>query len=155
MSTKPRTATPRWHFVAILNKICDFSTRWMHTIWIAFYAALIWLSRWERTLSWSNQSAYVPIPSRVVACQNLTWHWFLYRLQIDSHIRWYAWYQSSECMWFHVVANKWKHFPRYWPFVRAIHRSPVEPPFKVKWCGALIFFYLGRNKRLSKHSRRR
>ena len=21
---------------------------------------------------------------------------------------------------------KWKHFPRYWPFVRGIHRSPVN-----------------------------
>ena len=23
---------------------------------------------------------------------------------------------------------KWKHFPRYWPFVRGIHRSPVNSP---------------------------
>ena len=25
---------------------------------------------------------------------------------------------------------KWKHFPRYWPFVRGIHRSPVNSPHK-------------------------
>ena len=25
---------------------------------------------------------------------------------------------------------KWKHFPRYWPFVRGIHRSPVDSPHK-------------------------
>ena len=24
----------------------------------------------------------------------------------------------------HDDAIKWKHFPRYWPFVRGIHRSP-------------------------------
>ena len=25
---------------------------------------------------------------------------------------------------------KWKYFPRYWPFVRGIHRSPVTSPHK-------------------------
>ena len=34
---------------------------------------------------------------------------------------------------------KWKHFPRYWPFVRGIHRSPVISPHKGQWRGALIF----------------
>ena len=34
---------------------------------------------------------------------------------------------------------KWKHFPRYWPFVRGIHRSPVNSPHKVQWRGALKF----------------
>ena len=33
---------------------------------------------------------------------------------------------------------KWKHFLRYWPFVRGIHRSSVNSPHK--WRGALIFF---------------
>ena len=26
--------------------------------------------------------------------------------------------------------TKWKHFPRYWPLMRGIHRSPVNPPHK-------------------------
>ena len=34
---------------------------------------------------------------------------------------------------------KWKHFPRYWPFVRGIHRSPVNSPHKSQWRGALKF----------------
>ena len=34
---------------------------------------------------------------------------------------------------------KWKHFPRYWPFVRGIHRSPVNSPQKGQWRGALMF----------------
>ena len=34
---------------------------------------------------------------------------------------------------------KWKHFPRYWPFVRGIHRSPVNSPHKDQWRGALMF----------------
>ena len=35
--------------------------------------------------------------------------------------------------------RKWKHFPRYWPFVRGIHRSPVNSPHKDQWHGDLMF----------------
>ena len=34
---------------------------------------------------------------------------------------------------------KWKHFPRYWPFVQGIHWSPVNSPHKGQWCRALMF----------------
>ena len=34
---------------------------------------------------------------------------------------------------------KWKNFPRYWPFVRGIHRSPVNSPHKGQWRGAVMF----------------
>ena len=34
---------------------------------------------------------------------------------------------------------KWKHFPRYWPFMQGIHRSPVNSPHKGQWRGALMF----------------
>ena len=37
---------------------------------------------------------------------------------------------------------KWKHFPRYCPFVRGIHRSPVNSPHKAQWRGALMFFFI-------------
>ena len=36
-----------------------------------------------------------------------------------------------ESQWFsriHEDVIKWKHFPRHWPFVRGIHRSPVNSP---------------------------
>ena len=39
----------------------------------------------------------------------------------------------------HDDVIKWKHFPRYLPFVRGIHRSPVNPPHKGQWRGALMF----------------
>ena len=38
----------------------------------------------------------------------------------------------------HDEVIKWKHFPRYWPFVRGIHRSPVNFPHKYQWRGALM-----------------
>ena len=31
------------------------------------------------------------------------------------------------------------HFSRCWPFVRVIHRLPVNSPHKGQWCGALVF----------------
>ena len=34
---------------------------------------------------------------------------------------------------------KWKHFPRYWTFVRGSPRSPVNSPHKGQWRGALMF----------------
>ena len=46
---------------------------------------------------------------------------------------------SMEVTALHDDVMKWKHFPRYWPFVRGIHRSPVNSPHKGQWRGALIF----------------
>ena len=43
---------------------------------------------------------------------------------------------------FHISHDdviKWKHFPRYWPFVRGINRSPVNYPHKGQCCRALMF----------------
>ena len=39
----------------------------------------------------------------------------------------------------HDDVIKWKHFLRYWPLVRGIHRSPVNSPHKGQRRGALIF----------------
>ena len=39
----------------------------------------------------------------------------------------------------HDGVIKWKHFSRYRPFVRGIHRSPVNSLHKGQWRGALIF----------------
>ena len=40
---------------------------------------------------------------------------------------------------FHDEVIKWKHFPRYWPFVRGIHRCPGNSQHKSQWRGALMF----------------
>ena len=47
---------------------------------------------------------------------------------------------------------KWNLFPCYWPFVRGIHRSPVNSLHNGQWRGDLIFFYMCLNKRLSEYS---
>ena len=38
----------------------------------------------------------------------------------------------------HDDVIKWRHFPRNWPFVRGIHRSPVNSLHKAQWRGALM-----------------
>ena len=51
------------------------------------------------------------------------------------------------CVWWRLLINnqsnlliiKRKHFPRYWPFMRGIHRSPVNSPHKGRWREALMF----------------
>ena len=53
---------------------------------------------------------------------------------LNEHGDWNNWHESI-----HYDVKKWKHFPRYWPFVRRIHRSPVNFPHKGHWPGALMF----------------
>ena len=51
----------------------------------------------------------------------------------------YAPMQSYLCIGVNSLQDdviKWKHFPRYWPFVRGIHRSPVTRGFDVFFCSA-------------------
>ena len=48
-------------------------------------------------------------------------------------------FTSKKGQQYHDDVIKWKHFPRYWPFVRIIHRSPVNSPHKGQWRRALMF----------------
>ena len=55
-------------------------------------------------------------------------------------------YNSNPYTWkgifilqFHDDVIKWKNFPRNWPFVWGIQRSPVNSPRKGQWRGALMF----------------
>ena len=56
------------------------------------------------------------------------------------------------CIW-HDDVIKWKHFPRYWPFVRGIHRSSANSSHNGQWRGSLMFSLIcALNKRMSKQS---
>ena len=52
----------------------------------------------------------------------------------------------------HDDVIKWKHFPRYWPFVRGIHRSGEFPAQRPVTRSFGVFFDLHLNKGLSKQS---
>ena len=45
----------------------------------------------------------------------------------------------NECFRQHACFIKWKHFPRYWSFVRGLHRTLVDSPHKGQWRGVLVF----------------
>ena len=51
----------------------------------------------------------------------------------------WTWYISIVVRKYNDDVIKWKHFPRDWPFVRGIHRSPVKSLHNAQWCGALVF----------------
>ena len=56
------------------------------------------------------------------------WALHTYRCKICiAHYRW------------HMMMSSNINFPRYWSFVRGIHRSPVNSPHKDQWRGALMF----------------
>ena len=46
--------------------------------------------------------------------------------------------------WFiyHDDVIKWKHSPRYWPFVWGIQRWPVNSLYKDQWRGALLIYLI-------------
>ena len=48
-------------------------------------------------------------------------------------------FNTNHTVQIHDDVIKWKHIPRYWPFVRGIHRSPVNSPHKGQWRGVLMF----------------
>ena len=64
-------------------------------------------------------------------------------MNVDGLVMQEAWASLAMVLtWFsrnHDDVIKWKHFPRYWPYVRGIHRSPVNSPHKGQWREALMF----------------
>ena len=86
--------------------------------------------------------------------------WFLFDIDLDEllnkqwNYRWFGrpWRSCDVTVVVIVITNrqrrnsrpvedviKWKHFPRYWPFARETHRSPVNSPYKGQRRGALMF----------------
>ena len=62
------------------------------------------------------------------------------KFALGCGLLWFAvvWHWSITL--FHDDVIIWKHFPRYWPFMRGSHRSPVKSPHKgPEWRGALMF----------------
>ena len=75
-------------------------------------------------------------------CYATHWYEILNRQELNYSCRTYWWGPNTpKCPVPICNADviKWKHFPRYWPFVRGIHRSPVNSQHKGQWRGALMF----------------
>ena len=85
----------------------------------------------------------------------IRWSWTSScKTKFTSHRPLQMWkYGLSGVRGVHDDLIKWKHFLCYWPFVRGIHRSPVNSPHKGQWRGALMFSSIcGLNKRLRKQT---
>ena len=64
---------------------------------------------------------------------------FVYN-KLQWSIQHHVWWLHVYHIWKpHDDVIKWKHFPRYWPFVWGIHRSPVNSPPNGQWRGPLMF----------------
>ena len=74
-----------------------------------------------------------PLLVEIMACRLLGGIYFV----SDSMCS--TFYFQLRLLHIHDDIIKWKHFPRYWPFVRGIHRWPVNSPHKGQWRGALMF----------------
>ena len=100
----------------------------------------------------SNKDVIVMNPS-IVSCWRILFEWkYLFcfeKFAIGQHFVDFIRYSPTIYFdnggrkhWCRVVHDdviKWKHFPRYWPFVQKIHRSPMNSPHKGQWRRALMF----------------
>ena len=94
----------------------------------------------DQVLSLLGSALYKRLPlSWVVSRRRKTFH---------RYVRWEngTTVTSFRCHNVHVWTKhddviKWKQFPRNWPFVRGIHRWPVNSPHKGQWRGALMVFF--------------
>ena len=71
---------------------------------------------------------------------NLFWHNIRYQNSTKIH-RWRKCITGARITTSHDEVIKWKHFSRCWPFVRGIHRSPVNSPHKASDAGLWCFLW--------------
>ena len=74
---------------------------------------------------------------RVIIAENNSLGWRQHEGHCSLNQKIMAWAASP--VYLHDDVIQWKHFSRYWPCVRGIHRSPVNSPHKDQWLGTLMF----------------
>ena len=91
---------------------------------------------YDNTWQWGHMST---MTSQITSCGHIPWRCSRTSVNFRSH------HKDANCIMIgryyisHDDVIKWKHFPRYWPFVRGTHRSPVNSQHKGQWRGALMF----------------
>ena len=81
----------------------------------------------------------ISIPLLPALCQTPGVNWFCHLLVTVLHASAGTLMTNFRSRMIHDDVIKWKHFPRDWPFLRGIHRSPVNSLHKGQWRGALMF----------------
>ena len=109
------------------NLACD----WLSIVWA--------YSEQETENGPRSDRWYYHINSSRISAIGLKFHGMIHRTRMMTHI--------TKCKEITLLPEihddiiKWKHFPRYWPFVQGIHQSPVNSPHKGQWRRALIFLW--------------
>ena len=114
--------------------VCELTIAWQLLIGWGFAAV------WRLPIGWGLPSGW-GLPIR--------WGWFILSKFAIGPGRNLCSEKSNPVMWrwmvfvwnvalLHDNVIKWKHFPRYWPFVWGIHPSPVNSPHKDQWHGTLM-----------------
>ena len=116
---------------------------WYTRLWF------IYMYVWKRKHQW-NKPEWLTLLSYIVCEVLLFLRAIAYNLSLPRSP--YCLHAKCSCSWLLPAAwiyiddctrqddiIKWEHFPRYWPFARGIHRSPVNSPHNGQWRGALMF----------------
>ena len=87
---------------------------------------------------------FYPVVKHFILLTPLNWIYNIYQVSCSRFARCSVllWLDIGRFCPYHDDVIKWKHFPRYWPFVRGINRSLVNSPHKGQWHGALMFSFI-------------
>ena len=93
---------------------------------------------WRRLLYRAFRLPFMSVSTSFNTIDGIVPHW---NVKTKTHIPAPSWQEvrTEPGLILHGDVIRWKHFPRYWPFVRGIHRSPVNSSHKGQWRGALMF----------------
>ena len=128
---------------------------WLHSPWpimLSFdlFLLLVWISvvcQWFK-MSWRSWDTSVKIIDTMFATeyrtrifpQHVVMHIKERLMELcENHAIKLQFEDDGEGSSIHNDVIKWKHFPRYWPFVRGTQRSPVYSRHKGQWRRALMF----------------
>ena len=122
---------------------------YMSTIFLTtFLNGYLWMNLIVISLQfhWGNLFLWIQLTMRR--------YWFIPWLGVDRQqaITWTNIDQDSGVIWLHVDVITWKHFPRYWPFMREFTGHRWIPAQRPVTRGFDVFFDLRLNKRLNKQS---
>ena len=104
---------------------------------MAYFSAVLW--RHANAIHWYNDIIFADDCSCCAKWSKNHIHEWISSINIDlppSVIRFVACKKAGQLGLFHEDVIKGKHFPRSWPFVRGIHRTPVNSSNKSQclWC---------------------
>ena len=128
-----------WHIGPCYNErmIYDNTCDWYGGYFGARYSHILH----NITFFWSCGVRFILYRTRWINHVTLTSDCFQLLHNLDILMLLYFTVTCPGCFWLllpHDDVIKWRHFPRYWPFVRGIHRWPVNSPHKGQWRGALM-----------------